>query len=112
MVSETRGGETSCWPWMSGTRDLQTLLYYDNWKIWLKLLTDNKMQREAHARTVFVFLAYSSLRMEANLWAWIYILDLAPVVLILYPSMELHLMSKMIVAFNDCYYPYSSEFSL
>lgn len=68
------------------------------------------MQREACARTAFVFLAYSSLKMEVNLWAWIYILDLVPVVLILYPSMELNLMSKMIVSFSDCYYPYSSEF--
>lgn len=79
----------------SGTWALQKLLYCDNWKIWLKLLTDNKMQREACARTAFVFLAYSSLRMEVNLWAWIYILGLVPVVLILYPSMELNLMSKL-----------------
>lgn len=80
--------ERSWWFGCSGTWVLQTLWYCDKWKILVQAISCLWKAKRSWCKNSIVFLAYSSLRMEANFWFWVCILDLA--VLVLYPWMVLH----------------------
>lgn len=80
--------ERSWWFGCSGTWVPQTLWYCGNWKILVQGISRLWKAKRSWCKNSIVLLAYSSLRMEANFWFWIYILDLA--VLLLYPWMVLH----------------------
>lgn len=80
--------ERSWWFGWSGTWVPQTLWYCGNCKILVQGTSRLWKAKRSWCKNSIVLLAYSSLRMEANFWFWIYILDLA--VLLLYPWMVFH----------------------